>query len=646
MPFQAGAIVSQMTLDRSKFSASMKTVQTETKTLGKWVKQNNAQIRKLEKGLAAIGIAVVGAIAASVKAAAKQQDVLAQMDAVLTSTGHAAGFTKTELVTMATALQRVTKFGDEVIMEGQNLLLTFTKIGKKVFPDAIEVMLDMSTALGTDLKNSAIMLGKALNDPILGVTALRRVGVSLTEQQAEMIKKFVESGDIMSAQRIILDELSVEFGGSARRAAETFTGRLTQLKNIIGDLVEGIGFQFLPVLTNLAVELPKAIDISDVAQRMGKILLGTFQFIAQGIQGLLLAWHGLKTGVFTVAEAITKSLTSIAKGLLWIAKLTPGTEIFYAEKLKQLIKDLTAVSGGYREEKEKGIDTMANIIEKYEAFVAMLNKVKTGTKGTKEETKSFGETLTDSALPAARKLGDVMDKAVTEMESGAYRVRKSWEETFWKILSDAMLFTSSLSGLFNQLSQNQMMSIENEYNARKTSIENSLMTEKSKADALEKLDKDFEKRRIKAMRAQAIRTKLTGIMESIIHTASAVAEALPNIPLAIAVGIMGAAQTALIAAQPLPSYQRGGRIEEAGIVGEKGPEVFVPGTPGEILPLRERAAAFGPQVVLTFAPSFYLTSLDPQTARDVVRNQVGPELLEMFRTKIMLPEFQDALRIK
>jgi hypothetical protein len=106
----------------------------------------------------------------------------------------------------------------------------------------------MSTALGQDLKSSAIQLGKAMNDPITGATALRRVGVALTDQQMEQIKAFQESGDLLSAQKIIMKELAVEFGGSARAAADP----MTQLGNTIGELKEQIGIALLPVILAFA----------------------------------------------------------------------------------------------------------------------------------------------------------------------------------------------------------------------------------------------------------------------------------------------------------------------------------------------------------------------------------------------------------
>jgi hypothetical protein len=77
--------------------------------------------------------------------------------------------------------------------------------------------------LGTDLKGSAVQLGKALNDPIAGVGALSRVGVTFTETQKDMIKTMVEAGNVAGAQTLILDELGKEFGGSAKALADPVT---------------------------------------------------------------------------------------------------------------------------------------------------------------------------------------------------------------------------------------------------------------------------------------------------------------------------------------------------------------------------------------------------------------------------------------
>lgn len=185
----------------------------------------------------AVGLALKKVTAAFIE----QENAERQLEARLKSTGYAAGITSGELKAMAAGLQQVTTFGDEATLVAQGLLLTFTKIGRDVFPRALETVLDMSIALGQDLKSSALQLGKALNDPILGMTALRRVGVNFDEAQVKLVKNMVAANDILGAQTFILDELQTEFGGAARAARDTFGGETKSLANAFGDTMEHIG---------------------------------------------------------------------------------------------------------------------------------------------------------------------------------------------------------------------------------------------------------------------------------------------------------------------------------------------------------------------------------------------------------------------
>lgn len=210
----------------------------------------------IERGLKAAAVGAAAATAAatafgvlSVKAFSESQDVMAQTNAVLKSTGHAAGVTSDMVTNLAKQMQGLTKFSDEEVQTGENLLLTFTKIGKDIFPQATETMLNMSQALGQDVKGSATQLGKALQDPILGVTALRRVGVNFTADQQKVIKSLVESGQAAKAQKLILKELNTEFGNSARAAGQTFSGQLTILKNRLNDIQETIGQVIVTAIT-------------------------------------------------------------------------------------------------------------------------------------------------------------------------------------------------------------------------------------------------------------------------------------------------------------------------------------------------------------------------------------------------------------
>ena len=147
------------------------------------------------------------------------QKVGAQTGAVIKSTGGAANVSAKQVDALAESLLKKCGVDDEVIKSGENMLLTFTNIrneqgkGNKIFDEATKATLDLSVATGKDMTNAAVLVGKALNDPKKGLTALRRVGVQFTDAQEDQIKALVKSGKTMDAQKIILRELQKEFGG-------------------------------------------------------------------------------------------------------------------------------------------------------------------------------------------------------------------------------------------------------------------------------------------------------------------------------------------------------------------------------------------------------------------------------------------------
>lgn len=228
-------------------------------------------------GLAAgaAGVAALsGVLVQSIGNARESTAVLAQTEAVIKSTGGVAGFTAQQISDMAGALSAAegkSLFGSADIQRGQNLLLTFTNI-RDTLPEATSVMVDMAQALGTDVKGGAVALGKALNDPIKGIAALGRVGVTFTEQQQGQIKAMVEAGKVADAQRIILAELNREFGGSAAAAAAA-NGGFAQLQDQWGEMTEGIGKELLPAVVKLMSFLT------------GPQVQGAAQFLADALVG-------------------------------------------------------------------------------------------------------------------------------------------------------------------------------------------------------------------------------------------------------------------------------------------------------------------------------------------------------------------------
>jgi len=211
---------------------------------------------KAAAGIAALGVAALGVKMGIdfVQAAEETRRVSNQTNAVLKSTGGAANVSAAGVSALATQLSNKAGIDDEVIQSGENVLLTFTKVrnevgkGNDIFNQATAATLDMSVALGQDLQSSTIQVGKALNDPIKGMTALRRVGVSFTQQQQDQVKAMVASGNVLGAQKLILAELTAEFGGSAAAQATA----TSKLKVAFGNVAEMIGGVLLPYVDQFA----------------------------------------------------------------------------------------------------------------------------------------------------------------------------------------------------------------------------------------------------------------------------------------------------------------------------------------------------------------------------------------------------------
>ncbi|MCB2309056.1 phage tail length tape measure family protein [Clostridium estertheticum] len=257
------------------------------------------------------------------KASAAQQK-LAQMDAVLKSTGGAAGMSKDALLKLADAQSKVTTFSKGTTMAGENLLLTFTGIGKKAFPETIKAAQDMSTALKTDLNSSVMTLGKALNDPATGLAKLTKQGVTFTTAQKEQVKAMVKVGNVGGAQAIMLKELQKEFGGSANAAGKTFAGQLTILKNSMAGVESSLGMVLIPYLTKFATSINTHIPkIKQVLTGMIDFVVPKFKtmidLIGQIVQTLLPNFGSASNNAKTKASDLAKNgINLVITALTWI----------------------------------------------------------------------------------------------------------------------------------------------------------------------------------------------------------------------------------------------------------------------------------------------------------------------------------------
>jgi hypothetical protein len=263
-------------------------------------------VRNLGRNLAIAGAAIAGAFALigkSVQDAAQAQAVFAQTEAVLKSTGTTANGTAQQISALSESLMKLSGFDDEAIQSGNNLILTFKNIqnqagaGNDIFNRTSLAMVDLARVMRTGPEAQAIRLGKALNDPVRGVTALGKAGVQFTDGQRATIKSLVETGDLLGAQKIILSELESQIGGSAEAYGKTFAGQLDIVRGEIGNLSEEIGVIVMPALKELVTafrelapeigtKLKTALANVDIAG-FAKSLADALTFIVQNAEAIM-----------------------------------------------------------------------------------------------------------------------------------------------------------------------------------------------------------------------------------------------------------------------------------------------------------------------------------------------------------------------
>ena len=287
-----------------------------------------------------VGAAFVG-MAAVVKVGfdeiAEGQKVAAQTAAVLKSTGGVANVTAKEVANLATEQSKLTGIDDELIQSSENLLLTFKNVrdevgkGNNVFERATKSALDLSTAGFGSVESASKMMGKALNDPIKGMTALGRAGVTFSEDQKKAIKSLVDTGDLLGAQKIILKEVESQVGGSAKAYGETLPGQLSKLKNAFEEAAAGVAQALLPALTRL-VEI--AVDLIPVLAEWGrKIGEAVGPSVTAAVEGIIPLFQRVKQSIIDLANAarsILPTLQAIGGAAFGAAMSSAGQAVIVA----------------------------------------------------------------------------------------------------------------------------------------------------------------------------------------------------------------------------------------------------------------------------------------------------------------------------
>lgn len=235
-------------------------------------------VGKLAGPLAAAfaGVKVGQFLGDAVEEAREAQKVGALTEQIIKSTGGAAKVSANDVGNLATAISNKAGMDDEAIQSGANLLLTFKNVrneagkGSKIFDRATSAAVDLSAAGFGSVESTSKQLGKALNDPIKGMSMLGRAGVTFTDDQQKLVKGMVEQGDLLGAQKLMLKEVESQVGGAA--AASATAG--DKLSVSWGNFKETIGTALLPVLDRVMNFISGTVlpGILSLGTKMGPIV--------------------------------------------------------------------------------------------------------------------------------------------------------------------------------------------------------------------------------------------------------------------------------------------------------------------------------------------------------------------------------------
>jgi len=266
---------------------------------------------------------IVGLATVAVKKFFAQEVATAKLQSSFESMGASAWTSMDALQGLADSIQATSTFGDEAVESMQAVLLTFGQIKNQgeganaVFDRTTQVTADMAALMETDLQSAAIMLGKALNDPVANLGALSRSGVQFTADQKELIKGLWESGDALGAQKVILEELERQFGGTAEAVANTASGKWQQAMNKMGDSMEIVGGIIAPIVVEVADKISElAVSFDGLDEKWQRLIVGASGGAAAIGPLLLVLGNAVKVLTF-LTTPIGLIIAAIA-GVVWV----------------------------------------------------------------------------------------------------------------------------------------------------------------------------------------------------------------------------------------------------------------------------------------------------------------------------------------
>jgi hypothetical protein len=352
-------------------------------------------------GVAGAMIGLASGIKFAVSEAMEAEKIMALTESTIKATGGAAGLTAGQIGQMAMRLSLLNAIDDETIQSAENLMLTFKKVKGDAFEPAMQAAIDLSVIMGTDLRSSTMMLGKALEDPVRGITALRRAGVSFTSEQQEVIKSLVETGQQAEAMSMILAEVNTQVGGAGAAAANTLSGQMEEVKIQFGNVAQMAGTLLIPAIGGVVDGFMFGTQVAGKLNLTLQYMLGIIDEEQAALRGAALEAGDL-TAVYTEQEPAVQNLTNSTAA--YYGELTQTNTALETSGV------VASTTGAYYQDLARNVDVLYTVQE----------KLTIGLRGYTEELL-FNQAAqgldAESALRLGIAMGVVDESAIIAAES-------------------------------------------------------------------------------------------------------------------------------------------------------------------------------------------------------------------------------------
>jgi len=545
--------------------SGLKKLGTTADTTGGKFAKFNGLLRGLGGAIAAAGIGRILGNAAEVAAGFESETLLLQQG--LENVGAATGELE-RLQGVADELGKATLFNEEDFRQGFGLLTSFGNIGTENYEKVATAAANVAQVSGTDVSSAFMQLAKALNDPVAGLSALSRSGIQFTDQQKEMIKGMVESGDVIGAQTMILKELEAQYGGTAVAAAggaagvkDTFGEAMYDLNVAVGSLVN----EALPPLLNFLTNM-----------------INAFTGLPGPVQAVILAIGGLAAAAVVLAPLVTAIGT--------IGPLFAG--------LLPAIAGVASAIGGF-------LPILAGVFSGPVGWIALLVGAGVAIYAFRDQIAealgAVGEFFTGLGQTVMHELG-----VIGQLFGQLFQ---SIHSTFIQPVQQAF---QPLIDFIGQAFQQATQAISDAFNAAQQFIINAFIQPVQQAfnNVVQSIGSAFS-RVTNAITGpiQAAYNYVVGIVRNIINSVNSAISAIGRMMGMGGGGVQAAAQGAYWPGGFTP-FAKGGMVTgpTLGLVGEAGPEYIVPAHKAPKFAQNILAGVRGPAAIPRFAEGGYVAS--------------------------------------